>query len=112
MNNINQNNLEKEENRKKLSDKIEKSARRKYKAQQRKKKKWFYLGVVGSLGWLIVVPTLVGAAAGLWLDSHFPQTISQALALMLAGLLVGCFNAWRWVEQERKNIEDEGEEDG
>lgn len=110
MNDTKQNNLQKGESREQLSKKIEKSAKRKYKAQQRKKNKWLYLGVVGSIGWLVVVPTLVGAAAGLWLDSHFPQVLSQTLALMLAGLAVGCFNAWRWVEQERKNIEDEGEE--
>ncbi|NCD07850.1 MAG: F0F1 ATP synthase subunit [Negativicutes bacterium] len=110
MNNTKQDNLQKGENREKLSEKIEKSAKRKYKAQQRRKNKWLYLGVVGSIGWLVVVPTLVGAAAGLWLDRHFPQALSQALALMLAGLAVGCFNAWRWVEQERKNIEEEGED--
>lgn len=98
------------EDRKQLSVKIEKVVQRKFKAQQRKKKHWYFLGVIGSVGWLIVVPTLIGAALGLWLDNHFPQKLSQTLALMLGGLAIGCFNAWRWVERERKSIEDEEHE--
>jgi len=32
------------------------------------------------------------------------------LALMMAGLAIGCFNAWHWVAKEDKEIRDEQEE--
>ena len=61
---------------------------------------WFGLGLMGVVGWSVVVPTLLGAALGLWLDRHYPGGRSWTLALMAAGLVLGCFNAWIWVTKE------------
>ena len=61
---------------------------------------WFGLGLMGIVGWSVVVPTLLGAALGLWLDRHYPGTHRWTLALMAAGLVLGCFNAWVWVTKE------------
>ena len=47
---------------------------------------WFGLGMMGLIGWSVVVPTLLGAALGLWLDKHHPGTHAWTLALLLAGL--------------------------
>jgi predicted F0F1-ATPase subunit len=33
---------------------------------------WFGLGMMGLIGWSVVVPTLLGAALGIWLDAHHP----------------------------------------
>ncbi len=33
---------------------------------------WFGLGMMGLIGWSVVVPTLLGAALGIWLDKHHP----------------------------------------
>ena len=63
---------------------------------------WSGLGMMGLIGWSVVVPTLLGAALGLWLDSHYPGAHRWTLALLMAGLVLGCLNAWRWVaEQDR-----------
>jgi ATP synthase protein I len=48
--------------------------------------------------------------AGLWWDNHHPGTHSWTLMLLTIGLCVGCANAWHWVAQENKAIE-EGQED-
>ncbi|MBC7703263.1 MAG: AtpZ/AtpI family protein [Rhodoferax sp.] len=61
---------------------------------------WFGLGMMGLIGWSIVVPTLLGAALGLWLDQRNPGGRSWTLALLVAGLVLGCFNAWHWVDKE------------
>jgi ATP synthase protein I len=63
---------------------------------------WFGLGTMGLVGWSVAVPTLLGAALGLWLDQRHAGTHSWTLALLVAGLCLGCLNAWRWVaEQDR-----------
>jgi len=61
---------------------------------------WFGLGLMGVIGWSVVVPTLLGAALGLWLDSHYAGARSWTMALLIAGLVLGCFNAWIWIAKE------------
>ncbi|MEO7642102.1 MAG: AtpZ/AtpI family protein [Ramlibacter sp.] len=61
---------------------------------------WFGLGTMGLIGWSVVVPTIAGAALGIWLDAHYPGTHAWSLALLMAGLVLGCLNAWRWVAQQ------------
>ena len=73
---------------------------------------WFGLGTMGLVGWSIVVPTLLGAALGLWLDRHHAGNRSWTLALLVAGLCLGCMNAWRWVaQQDRAMHADAGGDD-
>ena len=61
---------------------------------------WYGLGMTGLIGWSVVVPTLCGALLGLWLDRHYPGGRSWTLALLVAGLVLGCANAWHWVARE------------
>jgi ATP synthase protein I len=68
---------------------------------------WFGLGMMGLVGWSVVVPTLLGAALGLWLDRAFPGGRSWTLALLVAGLTIGCLNAWHWVTKEDQAMQDE-----
>ncbi len=72
---------------------------------------WFGLGMMGLIGWSVAVPTLLGAALGLWLDDRHPGTHSWTLALLVAGLTIGCLNAWHWVVKEDKAMRDEQEAD-
>ncbi|OYY60671.1 MAG: F0F1 ATP synthase subunit [Burkholderiales bacterium 28-67-8] len=72
---------------------------------------WFGLGMMGLIGWSVAVPTLLGAALGLWLDKAYPGGRSWTLALLVAGLAIGCLNAWHWVVKEDKAIQEE-QEDG
>jgi len=72
---------------------------------------WFGLGMMGLIGWSVAVPTLLGAALGLWLDQRYPGGRSWTLALMVAGLTLGCLNAWHWVSKEDQAMRD-AQEDG
>jgi ATP synthase protein I len=72
---------------------------------------WFGLGMMGLIGWSVVVPTLLGAALGLWLDRQHPGTHAWTLALLMAGLAIGCWNAWQWVAKEDRAIQEEQRED-
>lgn len=72
---------------------------------------WFGLGMMGLIGWSVSIPTILGAVLGMWLDRHHVGGRSWTLALLAAGLAIGCLNAWRWVAQEDRAIRDE-QEDG
>ncbi len=72
---------------------------------------WFGLGMMGLIGWSVTVPTLLGAALGIWLDKHHPGQHSWTLALLMAGLAIGCLNAWHWVDKENEAMRDEPERD-
>jgi ATP synthase protein I len=71
---------------------------------------WFGLGMMGLIGWSVAVPTLLGAALGLWLDQRYPGGRSWTLALLVVGLAVGCANAWHWVSREDRAMRDEQED--
>jgi ATP synthase protein I len=68
---------------------------------------WFGLGMSGLIGWSVAIPTFLGAMAGLWWDRHHPGRHSWTLALMAAGLVIGCANAWHWISQEDKAMHDD-----
>jgi len=72
---------------------------------------WFGLGMMGLIGWSVAIPTLLGATLGLWLDRRYPGGRSWTLALLVAGLAIGCLNAWHWVSREDKAMRDEQEDD-
>ena len=71
---------------------------------------WLGLGMMGLIGWSVVVPTLLGAALGLWLDRTYPGSRSWTLALLIGGLALGCINAWHWVAKEQQAMHEEQED--
>jgi ATP synthase protein I len=83
-----------------LADEIGAKAARKLRARQSTQGVWFGLGMMGLIGWSVAVPTLLGAALGLWLDKHYPGKHGWTLALLVGGLALGCLNAWHWVSSE------------
>ena len=63
--------------------------------------------MMGLIGWSVVIPTLLGAALGLWLDKRYPGTQSWTLMLLVIGLIIGCLNAWHWVDSEYKEMQED-----
>lgn len=98
---------------KEFSQQVGDMAARKLKAQRHVTKTvWSGLGMMGLIGWSVVMPTILGAALGIWLDKHYPGGRSWTLMLLVVGLCLGCFNAWRWVEKEDREIHriDDGDD--
>lgn len=93
-----------------FSQQVGDMAARKLKAQRHVTKTvWAGLGMMGLVGWSVAMPTLLGAALGIWLDRQYPGDHSWTLALLAAGLVLGCVNAWRWIVKEDREIhQDEG----
>lgn len=95
-----------------FSQQVGVKAARKLKAQRHVTQTvWSGLGMMGLVGWSVAVPTLLGAALGLWLDRHYPSGRSWTLALLAAGLVLGCFNAWHWVDKEGREIREQEVDD-
>jgi ATP synthase protein I len=65
---------------------------------------WFGLGMFGMVGWSVAIPTVAGIFLGIWIDVTWPSPYSWTLMLLFAGLVVGCYNAWYWIQKERKAI--------
>ena len=55
------------------------------------------LAQIGVLGWIIVAPTLLGLFLGRWMDGHFGSGLFWTAPLMLAGLCLGGWSAWKWM---------------
>ncbi len=95
-----------------LSREVGAKAARKLKARRNSTQDiWFGLGMMGLVGWSVAIPTLLGAALGIWLDKHHPGNHSWTLMLLVIGLVIGCVNAWHWVAKEDKEMREE-QEDG
>ncbi len=89
---------------------VEKKATRKIKARNNPTEVWFGLGMMGLIGWSIVVPTLLGAAFGIWLDKHYQKSHSWTLVFLVTGLCIGCVNAWYWMSKQHQDMQEQQED--
>ncbi|MEX2187012.1 MAG: AtpZ/AtpI family protein [Pirellulales bacterium] len=58
---------------------------------------WQSLGVLGMVGWPIALGSVGGTLLGRYLDARFDTGVRYTLMIMTAGVLAGCFAAWRTV---------------
>ncbi len=94
------------EHEKHLLEQVEAKEARKLRARRDKRRvAWFWLGMSGLVGWSVALPTVLGAALGLWIDRTWPSRYSWTLTLLLFGVILGCLNAWFWLTQESRRNE-------
>ena len=82
-----------------------KEARKLRARREKERTAWFWVGLFGLVGWSVSVPTLLGVALGMWIDKVWPGLVSWTLTLLLAGVALGCLNAWYWVTRESEREE-------
>jgi len=63
---------------------------------------WRSVAMVGAIGWSVALPTLIGIAAGTWIDHRWPSRVSWTLMLLFAGLVVGCADAWNRIDRAQR----------
>ena len=76
---------------------IARRAQRMHKARSSPQKLWAGLALVGSVGWMIVLPGVGGALLGRWLDARLDTQLSFTLALLLFGMAAGMYTGWRFL---------------
>ncbi len=54
------------------------------------------------VGWMVVLPALVGVAVGRYVDTRFNAGIFWTLSLLMLGLALGCMAAWRHIDEVMK----------
>jgi ATP synthase protein I len=96
------------ERRRKIIEDLEKQVgakeSRKMKGRREKDRSiWFGLGMFGLIGWSVAIPTLIGVAVGMWIDTTWPSRFSWTLMLLFIGVILGCVNAWYWVKRESRH---------
>lgn len=89
--------------REQWAESIGKKEARKIKARREENRGvWFGLGMFGLVGWAVAIPTVIGIAAGVWIEQKFSSPYAWTLMGLLAGVVLGCLNAWYWVKRESR----------
>jgi ATP synthase protein I len=83
-----------------------KEARKMRGRRQKDRSVWFGLGMFGLVGWSVAIPTLLGVALGVWIDLRWPSRYSWTLMLLIIGVMLGCLNAWFWLNREQKTLKE------
>jgi len=58
------------------------------------------LAQIGVLGWIIVAPMLAGLFFGRWLDARLEAGIFWTAPLLMLGLGLGSWTAWKWINTQ------------
>lgn len=101
-----------DESANRIVDDIGRKAKRRLRAREtRQESIWYGMGMMGMVGWSVAIPTVLGVAAGLWLDERVEVDFSWTLTLLITGVVIGCLNAWYWISKERSFIQRRHDED-
>lgn len=61
---------------------------------------WSTVGMMGTVGWSVTVPTVGGVFLGRWLDGVLGSGQVFMVFFLLVGLTAGCVLAWRQVAEK------------
>lgn len=87
-------------NHRRLQKNIKREMRRLNNAEKERKTLLTHTAYVGVLGLLLVLPVVIGAYLGLWLDSlSAGYSIRWTLSLILIGVVVGAVNVYLMIKE-------------
>lgn len=85
-----------------MTAEIERKARRHAEAERNRSSMLAQTVFLGTLGGLFVLPVIVGAYLGSWLDNRLPgYSIHWTLNLILLGVIVGGVNVYYFIKTHR-----------
>lgn len=83
----------------KLKTEVKKDIQRKEKAKREKRTLLAQTVYLGTLGLMLVLPIVVGAYLGTWLDSRLKgYSVSWTITLILIGVFVGAVNVYFFIK--------------
>lgn len=85
---------------KNLKSQIERQARRMKKAEHDRPTLIAQTAYIGTLGLLLVLPVIIGAYLGQWLDSQSSgYSIRWTTSLIIVGVFVGAINVYLYIKE-------------
>lgn len=60
----------------------------------------------GIIGFIVIIPALIGAILGLFLDAAAPASFSWTVLLIVLGTACGFYISWAWIIKEIKHSRD------
>jgi ATP synthase protein I len=69
-------------------------------AREGERSLWQNLSMVGALGWLVVVPMLLGVLVGRWLDARLDAGVTFTGALIFVGACFGMYLVWKRMNEK------------
>lgn len=83
-----------------LRKSVERQARRMARAERERDTLLSQTVFLGMLALLLVVPTILGAYLGNWIDGLFEgYSVRWTVSFILLGIAVGIFNVWRFLKE-------------
>lgn len=83
-----------------LRKSVERQARRMARAERERDTLLSQTVFLGMLALLLVVPTILGAYLGNWIDGRFEgYSVRWTVSFILLGIAVGIFNVWRFLKE-------------
>ena len=61
---------------------------------------WQSVGVMGTIGWSVSAPMVLGIFLGRWIDRQVDSAHVFTIFCLLCGLITGCVTAWRIVSEK------------
>jgi len=84
-----------------IEEKVEREARRKLRARRKQGcTTWFWLGMLGMIGWSMEIPYPVDVVLGRVHRSPPARPVSWTLTRLILGVTIGTLNAQKWIKQE------------
>jgi ATP synthase protein I len=81
-----------------LREKVERQAARMKQAEKDRPTLLAHTVYIGTLGLLFVLPVIVGAYVGVWLDNHFAgYSVQWTVSLILLGVFIGAVNVYLFI---------------
>ena len=78
-----------------LKEQVEQQAHRMKQAEHDRHTLLAQTTYLGTLGLVLVLPIIVGAYLGDWLDSRLPGfSVNWTISLIIVGVFIGAVNAW------------------
>ena len=93
---------------KKMVETVSKKINKHFWAVNKKSSAFRAIYLFGFMGWEIGVPVVAMAYIGLWLDKNYPnQYIAWALNCIIIGFIIGGYNTYRWIRNEKLKLDKE-----
>lgn len=88
-------------NHQQLKQQVEQQAQRMKQAEEEQHTLLAQTTYLGTLGLVLVLPIIVGAYLGDWLDSRLPGfSVNWTTSLIIVGVCIGAINAWLLIRRK------------